>query len=107
MLIQFLLTIAAGGIGALLTLLIVRTRTTALRERLSGRELELQKAHQAQDRLSNENSSLQNELRTEASLRSTADGMFTHLKTDNDRLIAQVEILQERIVDLSSELSES
>ena len=107
MLIDLLLTIGAGLAGILLTWLVVRTRATVLSERLAGRELELHKAHQAHDHLASENRDLQNQLRAEASSRSTAEGSFTHLKSENDHLKAQVEILQERIVDLSSELSES
>jgi Uncharacterized protein conserved in bacteria len=107
MLNEFLLTIGAGAAGILLTWLIVRTRTRVLSERLAGRELELQKAHQSQDRLINENRDLQNELRAEASVRSTVEGSFTHLKAENDQLKSHLEILQERVVDLSSELSES
>ena len=107
MLNELLLIIGACGAGILLTWLIVRTRTTVLSERLGGRELELHKAHQAQDRLASENRDLQNQLRAEASSRSAAEGRFTHVKTENDRLKVDVDILQERIVDLSSELSES
>jgi DNA recombination protein RmuC len=107
MLVGFLLTIGAATLGIVVTWLIIRTRTTVLSERLAGREVELHKAQQTQDRLFSENKDLQNELRTEASLRSTSEGRFTHVKAENDRLKAQVETLQERIVDLSSELSES
>jgi hypothetical protein len=49
MLNELILIIGACGAGTLLTWLIVRTRTTVLSERLAGRELELHKAHQAQD----------------------------------------------------------
>ena len=107
MLFQVLLIIGTGGLGILLTWLIVRARITVLSDRLEARKVELLKAHQGQDRLTDENRDLQNELRAAASLRSTAEGRFTHLKTENDQLKAHVEILQERIVDLSSELSES
>jgi len=107
MLIDLLLTIGAGLAGILLTWLVVRTRATVLSERLAGRELELHKAHQAHDHLASENRDLQNQLRAEASSRSTAEGRFTHLNSENEQLKAHVEILQERIVDLSSELSES
>ena len=107
MLNELLLIIGACGAGILFTWLIVRTRARVLSERLAGRELEVHKAHQAQDRLASENRDLQNQLRAEASSRSAAEGRFTHVKTENDRLKADVDILQERIVDLSSELSES
>src|SRR5262245_18917206 len=107
MLIELLLAIGAGAGGILLTWLIIRARTTILSERLTGREVELRKAHEGQDRLASENKDLQNELRAETSLRSTAEGRFTHVKAENDRLKAHVETLQQQIVDLSSELSES
>jgi DNA recombination protein RmuC len=100
----YIATFAAGG---LLVWLLLRSRLAVLTERVSARVVELEQVRELHNRAVKETQALRANLQSESAQRSTNEAMFLQIKGEADSLRHNVDTLQERIVCLTSELSEA